>query len=505
MSNPGTAQDVEILILGAGVCGIAAAVGCTRAGFDDFVIIERASDIGGTWHHNTYPGCAVDIPSHVYSFSYAPNPDWTRLFSPAHEVKGYLIDVARRYRLEPKMALQTELLNATWDEELQRWIVTTDRGVYRARYFVSAAGPLHEAIIPDLPGRESFSGQMFHSSAWPEDLDLRNKRVVVLGTGASAVQFVPAIQPEVGHMTVLQRTPSWVMPKVDWNISRAEKALLRRLPYLATLMRWALWAPMDVFLMLATHHPKIARAMGPIGRWHIGRSIKDKDLRKALTPGYTPTCKRLGLSNNYYQAFAQPNVELVTEPAAAVREHSVVTAAGREIAADVVIFGTGFHTLQHHPINSRIVGRGRRCLEEVWNGSPTAFMGTSVAGFPNAFIMFGPNVGTLSGFVMAEAQVDYLIGALREMRSRGLSSLDVRQSEQDAFVAKCDALLSNSTFIRGGCSSYYLDDNHRRASLNWPGSMAGLRRELKKFDLGAYAVVQRSVGEDAGRPRAAVG
>ena len=184
MSNTRTGRDVEVLILGAGVCGIAAAVGCVRAGFDDFVIIERASEIGGTWHHNTYPGCAVDIPSHVYSFSYAPNADWSRLFSPAQEVKSYLIDVAQQYGLGPKMAMETELLNATWDEDAQRWIVTTDRGVYRARYFVSAAGPLHEAIIPNLPGLESFSGQMFHSSAWPTDLDLRGKRVVVLGTGA---------------------------------------------------------------------------------------------------------------------------------------------------------------------------------------------------------------------------------------------------------------------------------------------------------------------------------
>jgi cation diffusion facilitator CzcD-associated flavoprotein CzcO len=489
-------RDVEVLILGAGVCGIAAAIGCQRADIDDIVIIERASEVGGTWHHNTYPGCAVDIPSHVYSFSYAPNPDWSRLFAPQAELKQYLVKVTKDFGLESKIALNTEVLDAAWDEEAQRWIVQTSGGVCRARAFVVAAGPLHEPIIPHLPGLSVFKGPMFHSSAWPQEIDLTGKRVVVIGTGASAIQFIPSIQPTVGQITVLQRTPSWVMPKPDWDISNTEKRLLRRFPALARVLRLSMWGPMDVLLLLATHHLRFARATSIVAKLHMRRSVKDPELRRALTPTYAPTCKRLGLSNDYYAAMAQPNVQLVTSPAAEFREHSVVTTDGREFGADVVILGTGFQTIQHHPVNKRVRGRDGRTLEDVWQGSPKAYMGTTVSGFPNSFIMFGPNAGTLSGFVMAEAQTDYLVGALKAMRANGLSSIDVRPEEQATFVAECDKVLKNSTFAVGGCASYYLDDTHGRVTLAWPWSMTQLRRRLAKFDLAPYRLEAKLVSAD---------
>lgn len=479
-------RDVDVLILGAGVSGIAAAAGCLRAGIDEIVVVDRAAAVGGTWLHNVYPGCAVDIPTHVYSFSWAPNPEWSRVFAPQAEIRDYLEQVVSDFAVRPKLQLNTEILEVRWDEPSQRWLVETTGGLYRAKAFVSAAGPLHEPIIPRLPGLDSFQGERFHSSAWPQDLDLTGKRVVVVGTGASAVQFVPAIQPQVASVTVLQRTPSWVVPKADWPISETQKDLLRRYPFLMKVARIAMWAFMDGFFLIATRHPRAARGLAPIAKWHMRRSIDDPGTVEALTPDYAPTCKRLGLSNDFYRAFGQPNVQLVTSPAAEIRAHSVVTADGREIAADVLIFGTGFHTLQTHPANRRITGRGGRTLEECWDGNPTAYMGTTVTGFPNAFFMFGPNIGTLSGFVMAEAQTDYLVGALKAMRRNGLGVIDVRPEAQRDFVQRCDRRLRKSTFLRGGCSSYYLSQDGSRVSLAWPWSMTSLRRRLARFDLAPY-------------------
>jgi cyclohexanone monooxygenase len=481
--------NVEVLILGAGVSGIAAGLGLQRAGIDSFLIVDRSDEIGGTWHHNRYPGCAVDIPTHAYSFSFAPNPNWSRVFAPQQEIEDYLLGVVERFGLRERIALNTEVLESAWDDELQRWRVTTTAGEYLAKAFVIAPGPLHEAVKPPLPGLETFTGTAFHSSVWPADLDLTGRSVVAIGTGASAIQFLPAIQPHVKRLTVLQRTPSWVMPKLDWPVSRTEKQLMARFPFLMRLARWAMWGPMDLGLVVITRHPRIANLVKMIGRAHIRRSIRDRSLRRALTPDYLPTCKRVGLSNNYYQTFAQPNVELVTSPAAEIREHSVLTADEREFECDTIIYGTGFYTLPHHPINGRVRGRDGRTLAEVWQGCPKAYMGTTMPGFPNAFFMFGPNIGTLSGFIMAEAQTDYIVGALTALRRNGLESIDVRREAQAEFVREVDMLLDRSTLAGavGGCTSYYLDDSGRVA-LAWPWTMTTMRRRLKRFDLEPYEV-----------------
>ncbi|OBF16513.1 NAD(P)/FAD-dependent oxidoreductase [Mycobacterium sp. ACS4331] len=484
-------QRVEVLILGGGLCGIAAAIELGRAGIHDVVIAERSDAVGGTWHHNTYPGCAVDIPSHVYCFSYALKPDWSRVYGLRHELESYIGDVVDDFGVRDKVRLQTEVLDARWDAEDRRWHIETNRGVYRARFFVIAAGPLHEPVIPDLPGRDSFQGLAFHSSCWPSDVDLTGRTVVAIGTGASAIQFVPAVQPQVAKLTLLQRTPAWVMPKPDWSISERSKRWLARLPVLMRVIRFFTWLFMDVFLAAAIRSPRFAGVMGLFGRIHIRRWIKDAATRKALTPSYLPSCKRIGFSNDYYRALAQPNIELVTSPAVALREHSVVTADGREIEADTVIFGTGFHTLQHHPVAERIRGRTGETLAQVWKGNPTAHMGTTINGFPNAFMMFGPNVGTLSGFTMAEAQSRYLVGAIMETKRVGADALEVTARAQDEFVAAADRMLDKSTLALGGCDSYYLADGNRRVSLAWPGTMYSLTRRLRRFDPPSYEVVAR--------------
>lgn len=483
-------QAVEVLILGGGLCGIAAAIELRRAGINDVVIVERSDSVGGTWHHNTYPGCAVDIPSHVYCFSYALKPDWSRVYGTQAELEAYIGDVADDFGVSDKVRLETEVLDARWDDDDERWHVVTNRGVFRARFFVIAAGPLHEPVIPELPGQDVFRGEAFHSSRWPADVDLTGRRVVAIGTGASAIQFVPAVQEQVGRLTLLQRTPSWVLPKPDWAISETSKRYLARIPLLMKLIRGFTWMVLDTFTTGAIRSQRFAGVLGFIGRQHIRWWIKDGATRRALTPQYLPTCKRLGFSNDYYRALAQPNIDLVTSPAAALREHSVITADGREIPADTVIYGTGFQTLQHHPVAERVRGRSGETLAEVWKGNPKAHMGTTISGFPNAFMMFGPNVGTLSGFTMAEAQSKYLVGAVREANRLGVAALDVTEAAQEEFVAEADEMLNKSTFTLGGCDSYYLADGHRRVSLPWPGTMYSLTRRLRRFDPASYEPVE---------------
>lgn len=485
-----------MVILGGGVCGVGAGITLRREGIEDFVILERAGQLGGTWHHNSYPGCAVDIPSHLYSFSFALNPDWKRTFAEQPELRDYVVRTAERFGIPAHTRLGTEVLDARWDAEGERWAIDTNDGRYTARFFIVAAGPLHEPEIPNLPGLSSFRGELFHSSNWRHDLDLGGKRVAVIGNGASAIQFVPAIQPQVAKLTVFQRTPSWVMPKIDWRTTRLERWAMRRIPGLMRFARLAEWAPTDL-LLLTIRHPRIARLAHGIARLNIRRAIRDPELRRKVTPDYTIACKRTGISNAYYPALAKPNVELVAAPVTEVREHSLVAADGSEQEADVIIFGTGFKVLTDHPVAMRIRGRSGTSLAAYWDGSPRAYNGTAIAGFPNLFMLFGPNIGTASGFVMAEAQLDYIAGALREARARGLTSIEVRESAQRAFVREMDQALEGSVFLVGGCTSYYLDKKGRVA-LAWPWTMRALRRRLRRFDIEAYETRVRDAAEVCG-------
>jgi cation diffusion facilitator CzcD-associated flavoprotein CzcO len=482
----GEVRHVETLILGGGICGLAAAIGLKRDGREDFLIIERAASLGGTWHHNRYPGCAVDIPSHLYAFSYAMNPDWRRVYVEQPELERYIQSTAARFGLDDHVSLNTELLNARWDEAAQRWQIQTSRGSVCSRFFVIAAGPLHDPVIPDLHGLSSFRGAMFHSANWPgDDRDLSGRRVAVVGTGASAVQFIPRIQPKVAKLTVFQRTPGWVLPKMDWRTSRLERALMRRVPKLMLAVRQAQWRALDLFLMGTVHHPRFAAIGHLFGRINIRRGVKDPQLRRDLTPDYTLTCKRAMFSNEYYPALNETNVEVVSTGVKEVREHSIVGADGTEREIDTIIFGTGFHVITTHPVATRIHGRDGQSLAAYWDGSPRAYMGTSIAGFPNAFMMFGPNVGTLSGFVMAECQVDYLTAALRAMESAGVESIDVTEEAQESFKDEMDRGVEGTTFLVGGCTSYYID-TAGRVALAWPWTMRAMQKRLSRFELSPY-------------------
>ena len=476
-------RHVEVAVVGAGICGIGAAIELRRAGITDVVLLERSAELGGTWRDNTYPGCACDIPSVLYSYWFAPNPDWTRVFAGQAEIQEYVLRIAREHAVDDQVELNTEVLDAAWDDVAQRWTVETSRGRIVSRALVLAAGPLHEPVMPDVAGLGTFAGTAFHSSRWRHDHDLKGERVAVIGTGASAVQFVPRIQPDVAHMTVFQRTPGWVMPKADWKLGPLQRAINRRVPLVQRLVRQLVWSGLDL-MILVTNHARLARMFDGLARWNIHKAIKDPELRRTLTPDYALGCKRVMISNHFYPALAKPNVQVVPHAVREIRPHSVIDAAGVEHQIDTIIFGTGFH-VHDLPISDRVRGADGRTMAEVWDGSPRAYKGTSVSGFPNEFTLFGPNIGSASAFVMLEAQLKLVVSTLTTMRDRGWGAVDVRPDVQAAYKADVDHRLRHSAWNAGGCKSYYLDAKGHNASV-YPGTMRRMQRELARFDPAAY-------------------
>ena len=476
-------RELRAAIVGGGFAGVGAAIKLREAGIEDFVLLEKADRLGGTWRDNTYPGCGCDVPSTLYSYSFAPNPEWSRVFARRAEIQDYLEETAERYGVPQHVRTGTELLEASWDDAGRRWMLDTTTGRYTANALIVGAGPLHEPIVPDLPGLESFRGKVFHSGRWDHSHDLTGKRVAVVGTGASAVQFVPHIRREAASVHVFQRTPAWVLPKFDPKISDRWKAAFRRFPLLLRVARAAMWCWMEG-LTAAAHHPRAVRPAELYGLQHLRRAVPDPELRRALTPSFTLGCKRILLSNSFYRALRKPNVELVPSAVSEVRSGSVVTANGVEREVDTIIFGTGFH-ITDLPIADRIRGRTGRSLAETWNGSPEAYKGTTVAGFPNAFMLFGPNIGVISAFALIEAQVKYVVDALRMMDERELATVEVRREVQAAFNERVQRSLQGTVWNAGGCQSYYLDANGRNSTV-WPWSVMRLRWALRRFDPDGY-------------------
>ena len=404
--------EVEVAIVGTGFSGIAMAVRLKRSGRDDFVVLERAREIGGTWRENTYPGCRCDVPSHVYSFSFAPNPDWSSTFSPQPEIRDYIKRVAIEQGILPHVRFGSEVEDASWDAEARRWRIRTSSGPISARVLIAGSGPLHEPKLPAIRGLADFEGTVFHSATWNHDHELSGERVAVIGTGASAIQFVPQIQPQVETLHLFQRTPAWIMPRADRPLTRIERVLYRRFPALQRAVRGAVYWARELFAI-----PMLRVAFAPvlrvIGKRHMSRQVPDPELRAKLTPDYLPGCKRILVANDYLPSLTRPNVELVCEPIAEVRERSVVTADGAEREVDTIILGTGFHVTDI-PVAQRIHDAGGRSLAEIWDGSPQAHRGTMVAGFPNLFFLLGPNTGLGHNSVvyMAEVQATYVVRAL---------------------------------------------------------------------------------------------
>ncbi|MBV9772842.1 MAG: NAD(P)/FAD-dependent oxidoreductase [Gemmatimonadetes bacterium] len=485
MAGSDSVTHVAVAIIGSGFGGLGTAIRLKQEGIDDFVVLERAGDVGGTWRDNTYPGCACDVQSHLYSFSFAPNPEWSRSFSPQPEIQAYLKRCAGRFGITPHLRPGHEVRGAEWDEAARLWRIETSRGPFTARVLVMASGALSDPLVPRIPGLESFRGTTFHSAHWDHGYDLHGKRVAVIGTGASAIQFVPAIQPEVARLHLFQRTPPWIIPRHDRALGEREHRLFRRFPAAQRAVRAGIYLAREAFVF-GFRHPRAMRLAQKAALRHLRESVPDPALRAKLTPDWTMGCKRVLLSNDYFPAVARPNVELVTEGVAEIREHSIVSTDGTERPVDAIIFGTGFRVTDQ-PLAPVVRGRCGVTLAEAWAGSPKAYLGSTVAGFPNLFILLGPNTGLghTSVVYMIEAQVEHLLGALHHMRRRGVAALEPRPEAQAAFVAGVDERMRGTVWTAGGCRSWYLDATGRNSTL-WPDFTWRFRRRAARFDPTAY-------------------
>jgi cation diffusion facilitator CzcD-associated flavoprotein CzcO len=471
---------IDIAIIGSGFGGLGAAIKLRAKGFTDFLIFEKADDIGGTWRDNTYPGCACDVTSNLYSFSFALNPGWSETFSGYREIWDYLAACVDRFGLRPHLRLGHEIREAAWDEHERRWLLTTDRGTYKARVVIAATGPLSQPSTPDIPGLSSFSGKVFHSAQWDHEYDLTGRDVAVIGTGASAVQFVPRIQPQVKRLRVFQRTPGWCVPHVTRRRTRAEQWLYRNVPGLLrlnrTLLYWG-YESMGVGFM----HPRINRIAQRVAERNLRRQVPDPELRAKLLPGYTMGCKRVLRSNAYWPAMGQPNVDLITSGIKQIRPGGILDGDGTEHRVDTIILGTGFHVTDS-PVMQRIRGRDGRSLAEAWTPTMRAYLGTTVHGFPNFFFLLGPNTGLghTSVVIMIESQLKQVVKALEHMRRNGIQTMEPTAQAQRRDSAQVDRKMAGTVWTAGGCRSWYLDSTGRNSTL-WPGFATTFRLRLRSL------------------------
>jgi cation diffusion facilitator CzcD-associated flavoprotein CzcO len=482
----GETEVVDIVVVGSGFAGLAMAVRLREAGFSAVVVLERGDEVGGTWRDNTYPGAACDVPSHLYSFSFAPNPDWSRSFSGQTEILDYLRRTAARSGVAPLVRFGHEVTAARWDAAAGRWQVTSTGGAFSTRYLIGAMGPLAEPQIPDIPGVDRFEGATWHSARWNHGYDLSGKRVAVVGTGASAVQLVPQIQPLAGHLDLYQRTPPWVMARRDRAITRVERRLFRLLPAAQLAVRASIYWARECFFLGFRRAPALLWAAQRRARRQLRSQVPDRALRAKLTPSYALGCKRVLLSNDYYPALTQPNVDVVAGGIDSFTRRGVVDSHGVERPADVVIFATGFHATDP-PQMDTLWGRDGVSLREAWAGGMSAYKGTAVARFPNLFILVGPNTGLghNSMVYMIESQVAYVVAALLHMRAHGLGLIEVRAEAEKAWNEQVQRDMAGTVWMTGGCASWYLDASGRNTTL-WPGFSFEFRRALRRFDPGAY-------------------
>ena len=463
-SHPG------IVIIGSGFAGLGMAIRLKKAGYHDFVILEKDDDLGGTWRDNKYPGCACDVPSHMYSFSFELNPDWSRMFSPQEEIWAYLRRCADKHGVTAHIHYGSAVERMEWDDAERRWHVTTTSGdVYTTRAIVSGSGGLHVPFIPEIPGADRFVGAAFHSAQWDWSCDLSGKRVAVIGTGASAIQFIPEIAKQAGRVHVFQRTPSWVEPRPDFAFPPAVRATFRAAPPVTRAFRDGLYWYLEARGAGFAVHPRLLAPLQRLAKRQIERQIDDPVLRAKVTPDYMVGCKRLLLSSNYYPALARPNVDVVTDHIAEITETGVVCADGSAYDVDVIIYGTGFRTVEVIE-EMNLSGREGVKLQDVWRGGVEAHHGITVAGFPNFFILLGPNtaVGHNSVVFMIESQVQHVMSCLRLLAKEKAETIEVRAPALRRFNDGIQRRLRRRVWSTGGCNSYYLDDKGVNRAL-WPG------------------------------------
>ncbi|HET6625774.1 MAG TPA: NAD(P)/FAD-dependent oxidoreductase [Nocardioidaceae bacterium] len=478
---------VSTFVVGAGFGGLGMAIRLRRRGDRDFLVVDRGDDVGGTWRDNTYPGAACDVPSQLYSFSFAPNPEWSRSFSPQPEIQAYLRRVAADAGVLENFRFGVSFEDATWDAEAQVWRVGTSLGSLTADVLVTASGGLSEPKLPDIDGLDSFAGEVFHSARWNHDYDLTGKRVAVIGTGASAIQIVPEIAEQVSHLDVYQRTAPWVMPRRDRPYSALERFGFRHLPGLQRLYRTAIYWGRETFVPGFTVNPKLAAPAKKLALANIARAIDDPVMRTVVTPTFEIGCKRILISNDWYPALTRAHVDLVTDRIAKVTPRGIVTTDGVEREVDALVVATGFHTTEQ-PIAEHITGRTGETLAQTWDrDGMAAYKGTTVHGFPNLFQIIGPNTGLghSSMVFVIESQIAYILDALATMRRSGVTALEPKPTAQQRWNTDLQRRLRRSVWNTGGCSSWYLDEHGRNTTL-WPRTTFTLRRLLARFDTEQY-------------------
>ncbi len=482
----------DAVIIGSGFSGLGMAIKLKQSGRDNFVILEKDDDLGGTWRDNTYPGCACDIPSPLYCFSFAPNPHWSRLFAPQQEIWDYLRRLVDDFDLAGHIRCGATVTSATFDERTGTWEVVVDSGeTLRCRVLVTGVGALHVPSVPDLPGLGSFAGTTFHSARWRHDHDLTGSRVAVVGTGASAIQFVPEIQGSVDKLTLFQRTAAWVTPKPDRALSAKEQDLYARHPAaqraLRVFMYWTLEGRGAGFAL----SPKAMGFLERSARRHLAKQVRDPELQAKLTPDYQIGCKRVLISNTFYPALTQDNVDVVTEKIVQVRPHGVVTADGVEHEADTLIFATGFE-VSGNLLQMRIVGRDGLELRDVWGSRGIgAHLGMTMAGFPNLFVLLGPNTGLGHSSVvfMIESQIRYVVQALDLLDRQGADYLEVRPDRERGFRRRVQTRLDDTVW-ESGCRSWYMDEAGRNFTI-WPYFTFQYWLETRRLRRRDFTVVRR--------------
>lgn len=481
------ASELPIAILGAGFAGIGTAIRLLKAGIRSFTIFERADEIGGTWRDNTYPGAACDVPSHAYSLSFEQNPGWTHRFSPSSEIQAYLLGLVEKWQLRSHLRLRTAIVEARFDEARGVWQLTTDAGEsVTARVVVSGVGGLVDPALPDIKGIESFGGEIFHTARWNHDCELTGKRVAVIGTGASAVQVVPAIAQEVEKLHVFQRTPAWVVPKMDRVYSERARRLYARFPFLLHASRFVQYAMSEMMgPLIMLDAPRLSALGERMSMRHLHAQVKDPVLREKLTPHFQFGCKRILVSDDYWASFERPNVELVTDRIDQITHDGIQTADGAVREVDAIVLATGF-ALGLAAAPFPITGRGGRALDDVWKDGAVAYKGMTVSGFPNWFILMGPNTGPghTSVLVYTEAQIEHVLGAIETLR-RGAKWVDVRQDAQDRYNAKIQARMPKMVWHT--CNSWYLSPDGSNHAL-YPGLAAEYVLRARRFDAKDYEI-----------------
>jgi cation diffusion facilitator CzcD-associated flavoprotein CzcO len=480
---------VDVAIVGSGFSGLGMAMKLKRSGQDSFVVLERESALGGTWRDNHYPGAACDIQSHLYSFSFKPNPEWSRVYAGQPEILAYLKDCASNEGIEHHFRFNSEVVRADWNEDAHEWLITTTSGQYAARVFITAAGHLSDPKYPDIIGIEEFEGEKFHSARWDHDVDLTGKRIGVIGTGASAIQIIPQLAQQAGTLTVFQRSAPYVVPRMDREYSPAEQSMFARLPETAKdLRRELFWANEARFPQRRGIDAFINRVSG-MALGHLENQIADVELRERLTPDYAIGCKRILISNTYYPTFERENVVLETTGIASVSGNSVLLKDGTAHELDMLIVSTGFEA-SDLPISYLIHGVDGDSLADRWSGGEQAYACSTVNGFPNLFIMNGPNSGLGAGSIIfvIECQINYILGALKHLESTGSSRIEISRDAEDGFVDMINEKAQGTVWVDGGCKSWYVDQRNGRLTTIWPDFMSRFRANNGIFNSSGYEI-----------------